>query len=194
VPLPADKGIVAISTVLILFAHPAVESSRVNRPMIEAVTEVEGVTVHDLYEAYPDFDIDIRREQGLVALHDIIVWHHPMRWYNCPALLKEWLDVVLTRGWAYGEDATALIGKRAMSAVSTGGSAHAFTPKGSSHRVIGDYLASFEQTAHLCGMHYLEPFVLHGTHRARDAEIHDHAQAYRDRILSLRDSIGESVG
>lgn len=184
----------AISPILILFAHPAIEVSRVNRPMIEALTEVEGVTVHDLYEAYPDFDIDVRREQGLVALHDTIVWHHPMRWYNCPALLKEWLDVVLTRGWAYGEGATALIGKRAMSAVSTGGSADAFTPKGSSRHVIGDYLAPFEQTAHLCGMHYLEPFVLHGTHRAHDAEIHDHAQAYRDRILSLRDSSGKSAG
>jgi len=185
---------VAIYPVLILFAHPATEASRVNRPMIDAVTEIEGVTVHDLYEAYPDFDINVRREQDLVALHDTVVWHHPLRWYNCPALLKEWLDVVLTRGWAYGAGATALIGKRAMSAVSTGGLVDAFTPKGSSGREVGDFLAPFEQTAHFCGMHYLEPFVLHGTHPARDAEIHDHAQAYRDRILSLRDSNGERVG
>ena len=53
--------------------------------MVDAIAGVEGVTVHDLYESYPD--IDVAREQALVEIHDVIVFHHPMRWYNCPALL-----------------------------------------------------------------------------------------------------------
>ena len=74
----------AISPVLILFAHPAIEGSRVNKPMMDAVAGLQDVTVHDLYEAYPDFDIDIGREQSLVEIHDVIVFHHPMRWYKLP--------------------------------------------------------------------------------------------------------------
>ena len=76
---------------------------------------------------------------------------------NCPALLKEWFDQVLTQGWAYGDGAVALVGKRAMSAVSTGGSGTAFTPEGASRHVIRDFLLPFDQTVHLCGMTYLEP-------------------------------------
>ena len=184
----------AISPILILFAHPAIERSRINQPMIEAVVGLEGVTVHDLYEAYPDFDIDVSREQALVEIHDVIVFHHPMRWYNCPALLKEWFDLVLTEGWAYGAGATALLGKRAMSAVSTGGSAGAFTPEGTSRHGVEDFLLPFDQTVHLCGMTYLEPMVFHGSHRANEADISVHSSAYRERILSLRDGLGEGAG
>ena len=57
---------------------------------------------------YPD--IDVARERALVEIHDVIVFHHPMRWYNCPALLKLWFDLVLTQGWAYGDGAVALVG------------------------------------------------------------------------------------
>jgi len=177
-----------------LFAHPAIEGSRINQRMVEAVAGLEGVTVHDLYEAYPDFDIHVGREQALVEIHDVVVFHHPMRWYNCPALLKEWFDLVLTQGWAYGDGAVALVGKRALSAVSTGGSAAAFTPDGASQHVIRDFLLPFEQTAHLCGMTYLEPLVFHGSHRASNADITAHASAFRDRILGLRDSSSEGSG
>ena len=107
---------------------------------------------------------------------------------------KEWFDLVLTEGWAYGDGAVALVGKRAMSAVSTGGSTNAFTPAGASRHVVGDFLLPFDQTVHLCGMTYLEPFVFHGSHRASDADISAHASAFRDRILSLRDSPGEGGG
>ena len=47
--------------VLILFAHPALQKSRVNRRLVEAVRDLEGITFHDLYELYPDFHIDVGR-------------------------------------------------------------------------------------------------------------------------------------
>ena len=90
------------STILILFAHPALEKSRVNRVLIRDIPGIEGVTFHDLYETYPDFDIDVAREQELLLAHDTIVLHHPFFWYSTPAMLKEWQDLVLEHGWAYG--------------------------------------------------------------------------------------------
>ena len=34
--------------VLVLFAHPAIRKSRVNRVLVDAIRGVDGITVHDL--------------------------------------------------------------------------------------------------------------------------------------------------
>jgi len=46
------------------------------------------VTIHDLYETYPNFHIQVKFEQDLLLAHDIIVFHHPFYWYSSPAILK----------------------------------------------------------------------------------------------------------
>ncbi len=92
--------VTATESLLVLFAHPAFHKSRVNRVLTRFVKETEGVTFHDLYEAYPDFHIDVAREQALLVRHDVIVFHHPFFWYSTPAILKEWQDLVLEHGWA----------------------------------------------------------------------------------------------
>jgi glutathione-regulated potassium-efflux system ancillary protein KefG len=95
---------------LLVFTHPALERTRVNWAMAEAARTVEGVTFHDLYEAYPDFAVDVDEEQQRLTAHDLIVLQFPLYWYTGPALLKEWLDLVWLQDFAYGEKA-ALQGK-----------------------------------------------------------------------------------
>src|SRR6266545_285117 len=102
--------------ILILFAHPRLSGSHVQR----AVHDLPGVTFHDLYAAYPDFTIDVGHEQSLLLDHDLIVLQHPFYWYSAPAIIKEWLDLVLELGWAYGPGGTALRGKLMMNAITTG--------------------------------------------------------------------------
>ena len=109
------------SRVLILFAHPALEKSRVNRRLIAAVQDLENVTINDLYEQYPDFYIHVKREQELLLSHDVIVFQHPFYWYSCPALVKQWEDLVLQYGFAYGKEGTKLKGKWVLTAITTGG-------------------------------------------------------------------------
>jgi len=103
--------------VLILFAHPALEKSRVNRRLIAAVQDLENVTINDLYEQYPDFYIRVKREQELLLSHDVIVFQHPFYWYSCPALVKQWEDLVLQYGFAYGKEGTKLEGKWVLTAI-----------------------------------------------------------------------------
>jgi glutathione-regulated potassium-efflux system ancillary protein KefG len=174
--------------ILILFAHPALEKSRVNRRLIRAVQGLDAVYIHDLYETYPTFNINIQFEQDLLRAHDIIVFHHPFYWYSSPALLKEWQDLVLEHGFAYGHGGTALAGKKFLSAITTGGGEKAYCLQGYNRFSIRELLVPFEQTARLCGMDYLPPFVVHGTHAFRDTqEIEAHAQTYRQIITALRD-------
>jgi glutathione-regulated potassium-efflux system ancillary protein KefG len=171
--------------VLILFAHPALHRSRMNLAMMEAVRDLEGVTFHDLYEVYPDLHIDVATEQELLLKHDVIVWQHPFYWYSAPALLKEWLDVVLEYGFAYGDDGRALHGKKVMSALTTGGPALAYQADGYNRFTMRELLAPFDQTAHLCGMEYLEPFILHGVNLLKPSEVETAAASFRQRIQQL---------
>lgn len=178
-----------VNSILILFAHPALEKSRVNRYLIESVRNLDAVTIHDLYEVYPDFNINVKYEQDLLLAHDVIVFHHPFYWYSSPAILKEWQDLVLEYGFAYGHMGTALRGKKFLSAITTGGGDQTYQAQGYNRFTIRELLLPFEQTAHLCGMDYLPPFVVHGTHKLREQhQIAKYAEDYRAALIALRDN------
>lgn len=192
--------------VLLLFAHPALDKSRAHRrlaaewPALRA--RLPGLTVHDLYEAYPDYDVDVAREQALLAAHDVVLFQFPFYWYSTPPLLKQWEDLVLEHGWAYGRTGRALEGKRCACLLTAGGRAEAYRPEGSNRFTVRQLLAPLEQTAHLCRMTWLPPWVLHGTHRlepaGRDAAAARYAQlltAFHDGDLGAHpdDSLGETI-
>lgn len=177
-----------LNRILLLFAHPALEKSRVNRHLLEAVTGLEAVTVHDLYEQYPHFHINIKAEQDLLLAHDIIIFQHPFYWYSSPAILKEWQDLVLELGFAYGHTGHALRGKKMLSAITTGGSEQAYCRQGHNFFTLRELLAPFEQTARLCGMEYLPPFVVQGTHQLQPTQITQYAKNYRHVVTALRDN------
>ncbi|MDX2091103.1 MAG: NAD(P)H-dependent oxidoreductase [Kofleriaceae bacterium] len=174
--------------VLVLFAHPVLERSRVNRRLVEAIRDVENVTLHDLYEVYPTLAINVRREQKLLLEHDVIVFQHPFYWYSAPAIMKEWQDLVLEHGWAYGQGGTKLRGKIALNAISTGGPESAYQRGGYNRYTIRELLAPFDQTAHLCGMHYLAPFTVHAALRITgDTDVIPSQREYRRLLEALRD-------
>jgi glutathione-regulated potassium-efflux system ancillary protein KefG len=151
--------------ILVLFAHPVLERSRVNRRLIEGIQDLEGVTVRDLYELYPTLAIDVKAEQEALLAHDVIVFQHPFYWYSCPAILKEWQDLVLEHGWAYGAGGTQLQGKITLNAISTGGPESAYRHGGYNRFTVRELLSPWDQTAHLCGMRYLAPFAIHASLR-----------------------------
>ncbi len=173
--------------VLILFAHPALQKSRVNRVLIRAVRNLDSVTFHDLYEEYPEFDIDVKREQRLLLDHDIVVFHHPLFWFSTPSILKEWKDLVLEHGWAFGHTGTALRGKKIFVVITAGGRESAYQKEGFNRFTIREFLVPIEQTFRMCGMDYLPPFVVHGTHGMTEPEIRRHAEDYRRTIEAFRD-------
>jgi glutathione-regulated potassium-efflux system ancillary protein KefG len=172
---------------LVLFAHPAFHKSRINKRLIDAISDIEGVTISNLYEKYPDFFIDVQAEQNLLLEHDVIIWHHPFYWYSAPAIIKEWMDLVLEHGFAYGINGQALKGKWALSVISTGGRQEVYGKTGSNHFTINQFLAPFNQSANLCRMKYLPPFVIYGSHTLTENDLHNHANTYRKLIISLRD-------
>ena len=174
--------------ILVLFAHPVLERSRVNRRLLAVAREVTGVTIHDLYDVYPTLDIDAKREQRLLDDHDVIVFQHPFYWYSTPAILKEWQDLVLEHGWAYGHGGTHLRGKITLNALTTGGPASAYHREGYNRFTIRELLTPWDQTAHLCGMRFLAPFAVHAALKVvRDEDVGECRAAYRTLLEALRD-------
>jgi glutathione-regulated potassium-efflux system ancillary protein KefG len=172
---------------LVLFAHPKPSGSVAHRAMIKAAEGLEGVTFHDLYAAYPDFGIDVAREQALLLAHDAVIFQHPFYWYSSPAILKEWLDLVLELHWAYGAGGDKLQGKFLMSAITTGGAEAAYQSGGRNRFHVRELLAPFDQTAYLCGMGWLEPFVIHEGRKIPPEDLTRRAESWRDLLIGLRD-------
>jgi glutathione-regulated potassium-efflux system ancillary protein KefG len=172
-------------SVLVLYAHPDHDVSRANRALRSAIEGMQGVTVHDLYETYPDLFINVPHEQHLLLEHDVLVFQHPMQWYSAPAIVKEWEDSVLQNGWAYGEGGDKLRGKRFMQAVTTGGHAESYRHGGKAHFTVPELLRPFEQMAHYCGMVYLPPFVTHDAREIEGGAIAAYAERYRALLEAI---------
>lgn len=175
--------------VLIQFAHPALQKSRVNKAMAKAVRELPGVTFRDLYEEYPDLVIDVKKEQQLLREHDLILFQHPFYWYSAPAILKEWCDLVLEWGFAYGDGGEALNGKAWMHALTTGGPEQAYHKTGYNRFTVRQLLNPWDQTAHLCGMHFLAPYIEFGVHSvASSTQLRTLSDRYAKAVEALRDT------
>lgn len=180
-------------SVLLVFAHPALERSRANAVLAEAGRQTSGVTFHDLYEVYPDFVIDVEAEQAKLLAHQVIALQFPFYWYSTPALLKEWLDLVWLHGFAYGKGGERLKGKQLFVACTTGGSAQAYHQKGANRFTIEEFLRPLEQTAELCGMTWENPFIVHGARLKDDDHIRGEAERYRQRLEGLAAAARETV-
>lgn len=174
--------------VLVLFAHPKFEQSDVNRILISYISNLQNIQIRDLYELYPDFNIDVQAEQELLFEHEVLIWHHPIYWYSCPPLLKQWLDLVLEFGWAYGPGGTFLKNKYVMNVVTSGGSKEVYSADGRNRFTMEEFLRPFEATAYLCHMRYMPHFHIGGTHRITAEELEGKAKVYRELLVTLRDS------
>ena len=177
-----------MARVLVYYAHPGHRFSHVNTALFEAARDIDGISTLDLYRAYPRFNIDIDTEQQRLRDHDIIVFQHPLFWYSTPALIKEWLDLVLEHGFAYGTGGEALHGKALMQAISAAGPEDAYSASGYQHFELRRFLTPMEQTARLCGMRYLAPYPLFGALQApQDGRLAPHIAGYRTVLEALRD-------
>ena len=168
----------------VLAAHPNWRVSRVNRRLMEKAREVPGVHVQDLYARYPDYDIDVSQEQANAEAASLIVLLHPIQWYSMPPLMKLWVDEVLSYGWAYGKQGTALHGKDLWLVATTGGPETSYHPQGYNRYFFDAFLPPYEQTATLCGMRFVPPLLLHGAHRASPQAVQSHVQMFGDRLAN----------
>ncbi len=177
-----------MAEVIVYYAHPGQRFSRANKTMAEAARRIDGITFVDLYAEYPRHDIDVDREQARLLDHDVILFQFPLYWYSTPSLLKEWEDLVLEHGFAYGSGGDKLAGKTLMLALTAAGPLEAYTQEGYQHYPLRTFLTPLEQTARLCNMRFATPYVLHAALKAdEDDDIARHAEGYVLLLTAIRD-------
>lgn len=165
--------------ILLLYAHPHPRQSVAGQALLSAVRDLPSVTIHSLYDAYPDFSIDAAAERQRLSAARLVIWQHPLYWYGVPALLKLWWESVLVRGWAYGDGGTALQGKDCLWVTTTGALPAAYSEEGMHGHPFGAFVPAVQQTARFCGMNWLAPIVVHGAHRIDSQALRTQAMQYR---------------
>jgi glutathione-regulated potassium-efflux system ancillary protein KefG len=148
---------------LVVLAHPSIEKSSIaNKIIIEKIKALESVKIKDLYSEYPTFKFNIESEQAALIEAESIIFQFPFYWYSVPGILKEWMDQVLTHGFAFGSTGDKLKGKQFLVSTTIGGPADAYREEGSNNFPINDLLKPLQQMANLTGMKYNTPLVSHG--------------------------------
>lgn len=178
--------------IVILLFHPVLHKSRINSVLFNAAKGIGGITCRNMYDLYPDYNIDVQEEQEQLLNHDIVIWQHPLYWYSYPSLMKEWLDLVLEHGFAYGKAGRALEGKSVLSVISTGGRRENYGNEEGVKYSLRQLLSPLEQTVELCRMNYLPPFVTHGTHLLKEDQIEKSGKHYTRVLQALADGAIES--
>jgi len=139
------------------------------------------------------FAPDLAREQARVAQADLFVFTFPIWWGGLPAILKGWFDRVMAYGFAYADgkrfDQGYFQGRRALMAISTGGTAERFSDDG----VYGD-IADVLYPVRRCmfeylGLEVLPPFMAYGAARADDAARRAYLEQWAQAVVGAVDDV-----
>lgn len=147
---------------LIILSHPTYEESGTQQFLIQSITSppLENVTLHILEEAYPNGNIDVKREQALLKEHDRIIFQFPFYWYSSPPLLKKWQDEVLTEHFAFGYRGDRLKGKDFGLILSVGIAEKEYQSGGQEGYSISELTKPYQALAKKTQMQYLKPLVI----------------------------------
>jgi putative NADPH-quinone reductase len=173
------------SRTLIVVAHPDIAHSTVHATWLRAQRHAGIADVHEIVPAYPDGVIDVRNEQRLVEAHPRIILQFPIFWYSVPAVLKNWMDQVLSHGWAYGSGGDAFKGKELGLAYSTGTAAEAYQAGGRNRFSMSELTKPLELTTIFIKARFLPSFVLHGANAGfTQRELEASARAYVTHVAT----------
>ncbi len=132
---------------------------------------------------------DILAEQEKVMWADVIIFQFPLWWFSMPAILKGWFDRVFTYGFAFSAgqrySAGPLKGKRAMLALTAGGSPQMYSERGF-HGQIEDLLFSINHgILYYAGCDVLPPFLALGLNHVDAEGRTQFLRDYEQRLLTL---------
>jgi NAD(P)H dehydrogenase (quinone) len=135
------------------------------------------------------FEDQLAREQERVRRADVVIFAFPLWWGGPPAILKGWIDRVLSYGFAYVDgarfDTGHFKGKRGVLCVTTGGTVERFSDAGV-YGPIEKVLWPLQRlTLEYMGMQVGAPFVAYGAPRVTDAERAAYLESWRARVREM---------
>ncbi|GAB3281869.1 NAD(P)H-dependent oxidoreductase [Larkinella harenae] len=178
---------------LLILAHPSFDQSLANKTIIDEVIKSKlSIVVRNLTSLYPSYAIDSKAEQAALLDHETIVFQYPFYWYNMPAILKHWFDVVFEYQFAYGSKGDKLKNKNFVPSFTVGAPADEYKTLGAHHFRIQEFCKNLEQTAYYAQMNYLEPIYFHGTSLAAgytQQDVERKAREHAQRLIAQLETL-----
>ena len=135
------------------------------------------------------FSVDLQKEMERLESCDVLVLQFPIWWLGMPAIMKGWIDRVFAIGVTYGGgrwfDRGMIRGKRAMIAVTIGGTERAYSPEGIYGRAADILRPINHGILAFCGFDVVEPFITYAPARKSEDERREIFAAYADRLLDI---------
>ena len=125
------------------------------------------------------FVADIKTEQDKLMSSDIVIMQFPLWWWSFPAILKGWVDRVLSSGFAYGNGAT-LMPKKVMYSITTGGASNEEELSYYKNKIDGLYQDVFG----FIGWEVIPPFIAHGVQQITQQERFQILNDYREHLAT----------
>ena len=141
--------------ILILAAHPHIETSGACGTLLGAVKDIENVDVIDLYKT--PFTTENYLEP--VKKADTLVLLFPFWWGAAPSKMKEWIDTFML-GFV---DNPGMKDKELLVVVTTGAPEEEYHAGGSEQFTVDELLRPYQFMGIYSQMKYLKPFVVYGT-------------------------------
>lgn len=138
---------------LFVVGNPYAAKSTFIDSLLPAIQDA-GWSHLELSQAAHEGVFNVFAHQSMVESADVITLHFPLYWYSAPALVKQWLDELLTPGWAFPAEQSKLKGKKLVISVTTGAPLSSYSQDGSNGITLNEVLVPFERTAHYCGMQW----------------------------------------
>ena len=181
---------------LIILAHPTFEKSIANKTVIEELKiNSSDIEIRNIHDIYPDYKIDVKAEQEALLRHQTIVFQYPFYWYNMPAILKHWFDMVFEYQFAYGSNGDKLKDKNFVPSFTVGSSESTYNVLGIQHFRVYEFCKNLEQTALFAQMNYVDPIYFHGTSLTAgytEQDIKTNAKQHAEKLISLLNELNNT--
>ena len=143
---------------LIIMSHPDVAQSSSQQFLLAAIKGEEQIQIRHLESILAEQEnnhFDKRIERACLQDADRIIFQFPLYWYQCPSVMKQWMDEVLTLNLSQK-------GKKEFGIVVTvGAKQDRYTAGGSVGFGIEELLRPYQALANQLGWNYQTPFVVY---------------------------------
>ena len=143
---------------LIIMSHPDVAQSSSQQFLLAAIKGEEQIQVRHLesiLEEQESEHFDKTLERACLQDADRIIFQFPLYWYQCPSVMKQWMDEVLTL------NLSQKVKKKFGIVVTVGAKQDRYTAGGSVGFGIEELLRPYQALANQLGWEYQTPFVIY---------------------------------
>ena len=144
---------------LIIMSDPDVDQSTSQQFLLAAVKGEEQIQIRHLESILAkqeDNYFDKTIERAFLQEADKIIFQFPLYWYQCPSVMKQWMDEVLTLNLSQKDTK-----KEFGIVVTVGAKKDRYTAGGSVGFGIEELLRPYQALANQLGWNYQTPFVIY---------------------------------